>query len=125
MSDMGPVARGVQGGLGVGVCVIGLAVVGLNPAFSWVPEAPLIALAIAVPLVGYLLTGLRATRDARFIQAGLTAGAVAGLVSGAIGGLAYVLAGKPALNVLVGAVIGLLGGGVVGAVGGRIGLRKR
>jgi hypothetical protein len=105
--------------------VILLSFVGLTPELSWVPEIPLLAISVLVPLVGYALTGFRAARRSARIGDGVVAGAVAGVVSGLAGGLCFVLFGKPLLNVPVGLVIGCVAGAVWGAVGAIVSARWR
>jgi len=40
-----------------------LAVLGLAPALGWIPEGPLLAMAITLPIVTYGLAGRRAARS--------------------------------------------------------------
>ena len=98
-----------------------LAFLGLAPAMAWIPEVPLLAVAILLPIVAYGLAGHRAARRSGRALAGLVAGCLAGAISGAVGGAAYVVFGKSALNVLVGVVLGALGGALVGGAGGWLG----
>ena len=104
---------GVRSGLALGVCVIGLAVIGLTPALSFVPEAPLVSIAIVLPIVTFALTGSRAAVRAGRWSDGALAGAVAGSISGGIGGIAYVVFGKSALNIVIGLALGAIGGAVI------------
>ncbi|MDQ6675088.1 MAG: hypothetical protein M3069_30850 [Chloroflexota bacterium] len=108
--------EGVRAGVALGVCIVGLAILGLTPSFSWIPEVPLVAVAIVLPIATYALTGYRAGKRTRRIAAGALAGGVAGGISGAAGGLSYVAFGKPILNVAVGLVLGTVGGVVAGAL---------
>jgi len=107
--------------------VLLIAFVGLSPELSWVPEAPLLAVSVLVPLVGYAVTGFQAERRSRRIGDGVVASAVAGVVSGLVGGLSFVLFGKPLLNVPVGLLLGCLAGAAWGAVGAVVsaGSRRR
>lgn len=82
-------SEGVRSGLLLGGLIVGFAVLGIAPAFSTLPEAPLVALAVAVPVVGYVWTGFRARRKAGRFTAGALAGTLAGAISGTIAGLAY------------------------------------
>src|SRR5881398_446343 len=75
-------AEGVRGGIVLSIAVILLAILGLTPSLSWIPEVPLIAAAIAAPVVGYALTGYRAGRRSGRIAAGGLAGTIAGGISG-------------------------------------------
>jgi hypothetical protein len=87
--------EGARAGALLAVCVVVLAVIGLTPSFSWVPEVPLLAVAILLPLVVYGLTGFRVGLRSQQMLGGLLAGAVAGIISGGFGGLSYVWFGKP------------------------------
>jgi hypothetical protein len=111
-----PVLTGLRVGVVVAAAVLILAVVGLTSSFLWVPEVPLLLVAVLVPVLGYGFAGYRAASSSRRAADGLVAGAVAGTLSGAIGGLSYVAFGKPLLNALVGPLIGAVGGAVVGVV---------
>ena len=105
--------------------VVVLAFVGLTPAFSWVPEVPLLGVSVLVPLVGYAVTGYRAGRRSGRVASGVIASAVAGVVSGFAGGLSFVLFDKPLLNIPVGMALGCIAGAVWGAVGAIVSLRPR
>jgi hypothetical protein len=118
-------AEGVRIGLALGVCVVLFAVLGLGPASTSIPEVPLIAAAVGVPIAGYALAGARAAARTQRWLAGLAAGAIAGALSGAVGGASYVLFGKPLLNIPVGLVLGAIGGALVGAAAGIAGSRRR
>jgi hypothetical protein len=100
----------------LGVCVVGLAILGLTPSFAWIPEAPLIAVAILLPTATYALTGYRAGKRTGHIAAGAFAGGVAGAISGATGGLSYVAFGKPILNIAAGLFVGTFTGAIIGAL---------
>jgi hypothetical protein len=110
--------EGIRGGLIVGIAVVILAVLGLTPALSWIPEGPLVTLAILVPVLAYGLIGYRVRTQTGRIAAASAAGAVAGAISGAVGGVAYALFGKPVLNIAVGLLLGAIGGAIIGAAGG-------
>jgi hypothetical protein len=105
--------------------VIVLAVVGLSPQFSWVPEVPLLAVAVLVPIVGYLMTGMSAGRRTQRVRGGVAAGATAGVISGVIGGVCYALFGKSLLNIVVGLGLGLVAGALWGMLGAVVSLRAR
>jgi predicted Na+-dependent transporter len=107
---------GVRAGVALGLCIVGLAILGLTPSFAWIPEVLLIAVAILLPIATYGLTGYRAGKRTGRSAAGAIAGGVAGGISGAAGGLSYVAFGKPILNVAVGLVVGTVGGAIVGAL---------
>jgi hypothetical protein len=111
-------AEGLRIGLALGVCVVLLAVLGLGPASSRIPEVPLIAVAVGLPIVGYALAGYRAAARTQRWPTGLAAGAIAGALSGAIGGGSYVVFGKSLLNIPIGLVLGTIGGALVGAAAG-------
>lgn len=83
--------EGVRSGLLLGGLIVALALLGIAPAFSRLPEVPLVALAVAVPVVAYVLTGFRAQRKAGRLGAAALAGAVAGAISGTIAGLSYLV----------------------------------
>lgn len=118
-------AEGLRIGLALGVWVVILAVLGLGPASSWIPEVPLIVVAVGVPIAGYALAGSRAADRTGRWPTGLAAGAIAGALSGVIGGASYVLFGKPLLNIPVGLALGTIGGALVGAAAGIAGSRRR
>jgi hypothetical protein len=99
--------------LGVGVAV--LAILGLAPSMSWIPEAPLLAVAGLLPLIAYGLAGHRAARRSGRMLAGAIAGGVVGAMSGGVAGVAYMIFGKAALNVAVGLLVGAFGGAIIGA----------
>jgi len=101
-----------------GACVVILAVLGLSPTFSWIPERPLLLAAILLPIAAYALAGSHAAARTHRWPSGLVAGAVAGAISGTIGGLSYALFGKSLLNIAVGLAVGTVGGAHVGTAGG-------
>ncbi len=115
--------EGLRAGVALGACVVVLAIVGLTPSLSWIPEVPLVGGAIVLPVATYGLTGYRAGKRSGRVLAGTLAGSLAGAISGAVGGVAYVLFGKPALNILVGVLLGAVGGAIIGTVGGRLSRR--
>jgi hypothetical protein len=119
-----PVLAGLRVGVVLAAAVVVLAVVGLTPSFSWVPEVPLLLTASLIPLIGFAFAGYRSASVSHRVLDGMIAGSVAGLLSGGIGGLSYVLFGKPLLNVIVGPAIGAVGGALVGAVAGFLALRR-
>jgi hypothetical protein len=119
------VALGIRAGLALSAFVVLLALVGLAPAFSWVPEAPLLAVSVLVPLVAYAITGVRAARSSGLVRDGVAAGAVAGIISGFVGGVAYVFFGKSLLNVPVGLALGCIAGAFWGGVGAIVSVRSR
>src|SRR6266550_7441499 len=115
MALSGPALReGVRGGIVLSIAVILLAILGLTPSLRWIPEVPLIAVAIAAPVAGYALTGYVAGRRSGRLAAGALAGAVAGGISGTVGGIAYVVFGKALLNIVVGLLLGVIAGGILG-----------
>jgi hypothetical protein len=118
------VSEGARAGAALGACVVVLAVIGLTPSLSWVPEAPLVTVAVLLPLFVYMLTGFRAGRRSRRIADGLVAAAIAGAISGGIGGLSYVLFGKSLMNIPIGLALGALGGATFGAIGAQVGVRR-
>ena len=110
--------EGIWGGLTVGVVVVILAVLGLTPSLSWIPEVPLVTIAILAPVLGYGLIGYRVRTQTGRLTAASAAGAVAGGISGAVGGVAYALFGKSVLNIAVGLALGAIVGAIMGAAGG-------
>ena len=105
---------GFRSGTILAVCSLVFAVLGLMPAFSWIPEVPLLGAALLLPVAILSWTGIRAaSRSDRIAAAPLAAG-VAGAIGGCIGGVVYVVFGKSALNV----PLGLLAGSVVGVAVG-------
>jgi hypothetical protein len=117
-------SEGTRAGGVLAVWTIVLAVLGLTPAFSWVPEVPLLTVGAAVPAVVLGFTGFRVAFSSRRIAPGVIASALAGAISGGVGGLAYVAFGKPLLNVAAGLVLGAVGGAVLGALGSLVGVRS-
>ena len=117
-------SKGTRAGGVLAVWTIVLAVLGLAPAFSWIPEVPLLTVGAVVPAVVLGFTGFRVALNSRRIPPGVIASALAGAISGGVGGLAYVMFGKPLLNVAVGLVLGTVGGGVLGAFGSVVGVRS-
>ena len=117
------VLTGLRVGAVLAVGVVILAVVGLTPSFSWIPEVPLLLTATLIPLLGFAFAGYRATLSTHRASDGMVAGAAAGALSGAIGGLAYVAFGKPLLNLIVGPLIGAVGGALVGFTAGLLTVR--
>jgi predicted DNA repair protein MutK len=115
--------EGVRAGLALSACVVVLAILGLTPSMSWIPEVPLLGVAILLPLAGYGLTGYRVGKRSGRTLAGAMAGGVAGVVSGGVGGVAYVIFGKSVLNVVVGLLLGAVGGAIVGAAAARLSRR--
>jgi len=119
------VREGLRSGAILSLCAVGLAVLGLTPALSWIPEVPLIGAAILLPVAILIWTGFRAAkRSGRLLAVPLT-GALAGGIGGCIGGIAYVIAGKPALNIAVGLLAGALSGAVLGLAGAELARRLR
>jgi hypothetical protein len=115
--------EGVRGGVALGACVIVLAVLGLTPSLSWLPEVPLVTVALLLPVVAYALIGRRAGLRSGRLASGALAGALAGAISGGVGGVAFVLFGKSALNVAAGILLGVVVGALVGAAGALLGRR--
>jgi hypothetical protein len=98
-------------------CAVILAIVGLAPALSWLPEWLVLGTAAVVPIAVLSWTGFRAASQAGRFLDGPMAAAFAGAIGGCAGGLAYLLFGKPALNILIGLIAGAIGGAVVGFAG--------
>src|SRR6267378_1593747 len=140
-------SEGLRAGIVLGAFVIVVGVLGLAPAFSWLPEAPLVTVAIAVPIIWLTVTGFRGAR-AGGPMAGVLAAALAGAVGGVVGGLAFLgldqifittvsrqpdkvinfptsgyatmqdyLLAHDVPNVAVGLVLGTVGGALLGLVG--------
>ena len=99
--------EGVRWGVAISALVPLLAVAGLSPALSWIPEPVVIAVGVTVPIAGYALAGVRGSAVTGRWMDGLAAGAVAGALSGLVGGVSYAVFGKPLLNVPVGVVVGV------------------
>jgi hypothetical protein len=81
--------EGVRAGVALGAFVVVVGVLGLGPASPWIPEAPLVTVTIAVPVIGLTVTGFRTFRRAGQLRAGMLAGALAGAITGLVGGLAF------------------------------------
>lgn len=102
--------------LGAGSVV--LAILGLAPMFSWIPEILLVGMAILLPVAILWRAGARGASRSGDLRSGAITGSLAGAIGGGVGGLVYVAFGKPALNVLVGLLAGAIGGAVIGVLGG-------
>lgn len=109
--------EGARSGVALGVWAAVLAVLGLTPKLSWIPELPLLgaAIVVSVAIIGW--TGFRAASRSKRIVAGPLAGALTGAIGGGVGGIAYLLFGKPALNIAVGLLGGAIGGAAIGFLG--------
>lgn len=116
--------EGVRAGVALAACVMVLAFLGLAPGMSWIPEVPLLGVALLLPLAGYGLTGYRTGKRSGRVLAGSIAGSVAGAISGVVGGVSYVIFGKSVLNVAVGLLLGAVGGAIVGAAAARLSQRR-
>lgn len=123
MKDYIVLAEGLRSGVLLSLCAAALAVLGLTPALSWIPEGPLIGTAIFVSVAILTWTGLRAAERSDRLVAGPLTGAFAGAIGGCVGGIAYLIAGKPALNIAVGVVAGALSGAVFGFAGAKLARR--
>jgi hypothetical protein len=117
--------EGLRSGAILSLCAVALAVLGLTPALSWIPEVPLIGGAIVLPLAILVWTGVRVARRSSRLVAGPLASALAGAIGGCVGGIAYLVAGKPSLNVIAGLLGGALSGAVFGFAGAILAKRLR
>jgi hypothetical protein len=117
--------EGFRSGAILGACSVALALVGLAPAFAWLPEIPLVGAAILLPLAILGWTGFRAALRSGRVVAGPLASALTGAVAGGVAGLAYLLAGKPALNIGVGLLAGAIAGAAIGFVGALFSIRSQ
>jgi hypothetical protein len=99
------------------VASILFALVGLSPSLTWVPEVPLLAAAVLLPIAIFGIAGFRAAARTRVVAAGALAGSLAGAIGGFVGGVSYVFFGKSALNIAVGLVAGAVAGAAIGTVG--------
>ena len=116
-------AEGLRSGVLLSLCAVALAVLGLTPALSWIPEGPLLGAAILLAVAILIWTGLRAAERSGRLVAGPLTGALAGSIGGCVGGIAYLVAGKPALNIAAGLVTGALSGAVCGFAGAKLASR--
>jgi hypothetical protein len=112
---------GLRSGALLSLCSIALAMLGLTPALSWIPELPLLGTAILLPVGILAWTGWRAASRAGRLTAGPLTGALAGAIGGVVAGIAFVITGKPALNIAVGLVGGTLSGSAIGFAGALMG----
>jgi hypothetical protein len=112
------IGEGLRAGGVLAGCAVVLAVLGLAPLFSWIPEVLLVGTAILLPVAILWWVGARGASRSGDPGGGALAGSIAGAIGGCVGGLAYVAFGKPALNVMVGLVAGAIGGAVIGVLGG-------
>ena len=108
---------GFRGGAILGAFTVVFAVLGLTPSLSWIPEAPLLAVAGVVPAAIILLVGYRSYKATRDTVSGLISGATAGALGGLVGGLAYVAYGKSPVNIVAGLASGAIAGGLFGQIG--------
>ncbi len=117
-------SEGLRAGALLGGWAVIVAILGLSPGFSWIPEGPFIGAAglVAVAILGS--AGFRGKRKSGRLVAGPLTGAIAGGIGGCVGGLAYVVAGKPALNVAIGLLLGVVAGGAIGLVGGLLPVKE-
>ncbi|MDQ2950955.1 MAG: hypothetical protein M3R54_01685 [Chloroflexota bacterium] len=104
---------GAQGGLALSVVAVALAIVGLAPAFTWIPEVPLLLVAALLPIAGLTITGRRGAADGP-VRHGAFAGALAGAMCGAAAGVCYFAFGKPFANLVILPALGLLAGAIIG-----------
>jgi hypothetical protein len=111
------VAEGLKAGVSMAVVAILFAIVGLSPSLTWVPEVPLLAAAVLLPVAIIAVTGFRAGVRSMRVPAGTLAGALAGAIGGCVGGVSYVVFGKPALNIAGGLVAGAMAGSAIGTIG--------
>lgn len=117
LPSVGAVGRGI---LGLSTAAVALAVAGLTPGLSWIPEVPLLILAALVPIVILAWTGLSLERQGVSIGGAALGAGIVGAVGGLVAGLAYVLFGKSLLNVPVGLVAGLAAGALSGGLAAAI-----
>jgi len=110
----GALTAGVRSGTVLAVLAVLFAILGLTPSLSWIPEAPLLAVAAVGPIFLLGGTGYRLGKDSWMAA---IAGATAGAIGGCVGGLAYLAYGKSALNVAAGTIAGAAAGAVLGAAG--------
>lgn len=110
-------SEGLRAGVLLGGWAVIVAILGLSPGFSWIPEGPFIGAAglVALAILGW--AGFRGAEKSSRLIAGPLTGALTGGIGGCIGGLAYVVAGKPALNIAVGFLLGAVAGAVLGLAG--------
>ena len=116
--------EGLREGAILAVLAVALGVAGLSPSLTWIPEVPLLAAFVLVPVVIIGVAGYRAGKGEGHITSGAMAGVIAGTMGGCAGGLTYVAFGKPPLNVVLGVAAGVVGGAIVGAVGARLSTRR-
>ncbi|TMC52689.1 MAG: hypothetical protein E6J20_10895 [Chloroflexi bacterium] len=109
--------EGFRGGAILGAFAAVFAVLGLTPSLSWIPEAPLLAIAGVVPAAIILIVGYRSYTATRDTVSGLISGATAGALGGLVGGLAYVAYGKSPVNIVAGLLSGAIAGGLFGQIG--------
>ena len=110
-------AFGFAGGLLMALFAVGFAILGLTPSLSWIPEVPLLAAAVIVPVGILLVTGHRAYARTLDVVAAMLAGSLAGALGGLTGGVSYVVAGKSAVNVVGGLLAGVVAGVFLGWAG--------
>lgn len=124
MSPKRAVTAGVRGGTVLAALAILFAILGLTPSLSWIPEVPLLTIALVMPIAVLTVTGYRAWKSSGLILMGAIAGATAGGIGGCAGGVAYVVFGKSAVNVVAGAIVGVAAGAALGAVGAMVAARR-
>jgi hypothetical protein len=109
------IAVGIGSGSALSFAVVVFAFVGLNPSFSWVPEAPFLLFVGAVVLIDLVTAGTRAARISGSVRDGALAAALAGAIGGVVAGGCYVISGRSAVNLVALPILGALGGAAVGA----------
>jgi hypothetical protein len=115
---------GVRAGAVLAAFAILLAILGLSPGLTWIPEVPLLTVAGVMPIAILTVTGYRAWSTSGSIVISAIVGATAGGIGGCAGGVAYVVFGKPVVNVVAGAIVGVAAGALLGAVGALVAARR-
>ena len=91
-------ALGTAGGLLLALFAAVFAILGLTPSLSWIPEVPLLAAAVIVPVAIMVVTGHNAYARTLDVVAAMLAGSLAGALGGLTGGVSYVVAGRSAVR---------------------------
>ena len=114
---------GIAGGLLLALFAVAFAILGLTPSLSWIPEVPLLAAAVIVPVAIMVVTGHKAYARTLDVVAAVLAGSLAGALGGLTGGVSYVVAGRSAVNLVAGLLVGVVGGAFLGWAGAMVARR--
>ena len=105
---------GISSGISLSFAVTVLAVVGLGPWFTWVPDSVLIIAAAAMGAIDLARAGARGRALTGWVRDGASAAALAGAIAGTSAGGCFVVFGQGALELVILPIIGALAGLAIG-----------